>query len=278
MPIGGSSNVCIHPGRRFKKFAAIGILFFKLSSIAIGGEMFDSHNQTLFSSSWSNGIDKRISIQATDRHAVEIEDTDIPEMPRALKVKIARNDNFEFVANGVPRAELSFDAIVRFQRKRKYIVKWQTYIPIEYRFDEKQPEVISQIHQGNASGYPTLALFFSSEQKYGIRSRTGRVEQSVGKMFGNPMRDKGKIVNWTLLYIPDDTGKRAVTELYKDDLIVFRSAGISNAYPGDDSAYFKIGLYKADWIKKASDVNERVLYYGRISISVSSTKACGIDR
>lgn len=224
--------------------------------------------ETLFSSSWLDGIEKEVNLQTTDKHAIEVEDIGYPQMPRAIRVKISRSDNFERVANGVPRAELSFDAVVRFHRNQEYVVKWQTYIPTDYRFDGKQPEVISQIHQGNASGYPTLALFFSAEQQYGIRGRTGRAEQSVGRTFGNLAEDKGKITNWTLHYIPDDTGKQALTELYKNDLIVFRSAGIPNAYPNDDNAYFKIGLYKADWQKKASDVSQRILYYGRISISV----------
>lgn len=237
--------------------------------MAFANDEFNRHNQILFSSSWSSGIEKEINLEATDKNAIEVEDFGYPQMPRAIRVKISRSDNFELVANGVPRAELSFDAVVRFHRNQEYVVKWQTYIPTDYRFDGKQPEVISQIHQGNASGYPTLALFFSAEQQYGIRSRTGRTEQSIGMAFGSLAEDKGKIVNWTLHYIPDDTGKQALTELYKDDLIVFRSTGIPNAYPNDDNAYFKIGLYKADWKKKASDVNQRILYYGRVSISVT---------
>jgi hypothetical protein len=222
--------------------------------------------ETVFSSSWSDGIDRRIEYQAANQEAIQIVHTGNRDMPDAIRVQIARTENYDRVENGTPRAELSFAPIVRFVRNREYLIRWQTLIPSDYQIDRAQPEVFAQIHQGRASGFPTFAFFLSSDGHYAIRSRTGNIDDSVVKIFGDPSLDRGRVVNWELHYIPDDTGHHALTEVYKDGVSVLKSAQKPNAYPGDDQSYFKIGLYKANWKKKLSDVQNRILYYGRVVI------------
>ncbi|MFC4706374.1 MULTISPECIES: heparin lyase I family protein [Paraburkholderia] len=222
----------------------------------------------LFSSAWGHGVDSKIQYQMPNRDSIQVVDLANSAMPHALKVTISRDENYENVANGVPRAEISFGEYIKFHRNEEYFVRWQTYIPGNYKFDKKQPEVIMQIHQGAQIhwGYPTFALFFSTDTGYGVRSRTGQSTDSVGKIFGSPEADRGRVVDWTLRYIPDDTGENAVTELLKDGGVVFQTRGVPNAYPGDDAAYLKFGLYKAGWKTKPTDVDIRTMYFGRVSI------------
>lgn len=220
----------------------------------------------LFSTSWENGISPRLQREAPGADAVRVVSLDDTAIPRALEVTIRRGCNYAKVAGGTPRAELVFSGIARFTRGREYVIDWQTYIPGDYVIDKQQSEVISQIHQGVRSGYPTFALFISEAGKYGVRTRSGEGRPSEGKQFGDPAQDRGRLVSWRLRYIPDDTGRLALSELTKDGEEVFKISGVPNAYASDDGAYFKLGLYKSDWQKRPSDVDVRKLYFGRISI------------
>jgi len=221
----------------------------------------------IFSTSWENGIDPRIQREAINGQSVKVVSLNQTGMSRALEVTIERAENYSQIDSGTPRAELSFAEIARFVRGGDYVINWQTYIPHDYVIDKKQPEVISQIHQGLPSGYPTFALFITNAGKYGVRTRAGEARDSQGGQFGDVERDKGLLVNWKLHYIPDDTGTLALTELQKNGVDVFKVSGIPNAYPSDDDAYFKIGLYKAAWQKQPSDVDQRRMLYGRVSIA-----------
>ncbi|MFX1761090.1 heparin lyase I family protein [Paraburkholderia sp. A1RI-2L] len=252
----------------FNRLWLFAILPVMIPGVVLADNMDMSGFDVLFSSAWKHGVDRNIQYQMPDKDSIQVVDFGDPVMPYALKVKISRDENYGHVANGTPRAEISFGEYIKFHRNNEYVVKWQTYIPSNYKFDKKQPEVITQIHQGAQIhwGYPTLALFFSTDAGYGVRSRTGKSVDSVGKIFGNLEADRGRVVDWTLRYIPDDMGEKAVTELFKDGERVFQTLGVPNAYPGDDAAYLKVGLYKAGWKTKPTDVDVRTLYYGRISI------------
>lgn len=226
----------------------------------------ESGQRVLFSSNWVGGIDHRIQIQAPEKDSISWPGKDGAMPSNMLKVSISRDDNYAGVANGTPRAEMSFNGFLHFKRKREYVVHWQTFIPGDYMFDAKQPELFAQIHQGPPAGYPPFAIFISGATQYEVHNRTVSTRDYVTSRFGSPQEDRGRIVHWALRYVPDDTGSRAVTELTKDGKRVFAIYGVPNAYANDDRAYLKLGLYKADWQKKPSDVDVRTLYYGPVSI------------
>lgn len=244
------------------------MLLMAVSTAVLATESEPRQYDVLFTTSWEHGVDDRLQYQMPERDSIEDVDFGILGTPRALKVTIFRDQNYQGVANGTPRAEISFGEFIKFHRNGDYLVNWQTYIPADYVLDKEQPEVITQIHQGAQikTGYPTFALFLSADGGYGVRSHTQNSNDSIGKIFGNPADDRGRVVNWSLHYIPDDTGKCALTELFKDGQRVFQSKGTPNAYANDDNAYLKFGIYKAGWQVKPSDVRARTMYFGRLSI------------
>lgn len=240
-------------------------VIFCLTGFAFVAEAHES--VTLFYSDWGNGIDKRIEFQVPQENSIELVDSNGMGLKKAVKVTIDKDENYSGVANGSPRAEMSFNKFLHFRQKIGYSIKWQIFIPNDYLFDNKQPELVAQIHQGPPAGYPPFALFFAENGKYEVRSRTQSQIDSVNCYFGNLADDRGRVVDWELSYFPDGTGSEAVTELYKSGKLVFSIKGIPNAYESDDRAYLKLGIYKADWIKKPSDVEVRTLYYGNVAVA-----------
>lgn len=222
----------------------------------------------VYRSAWHDGIDPRLTIQAPHPDSISI-----VAMPQfhgiALKATMHRSEDFTRVASGTPRAEIVFAQVVHFAVGKDYEVRWSTMIPPAYRLDAQQPEIITQLHQGGFTGSPPFALMLAGEQ-YQVDVRGGAGTSSQSFTFGAPAADAGKVVNWRLRYRPDDKGTNALTELYKDGVRVVHSAGSANAYPGDKYAYLKIGLYKWWWKTRASDVQDRTMYYGDVEITESA--------
>ncbi|HEX7636262.1 MAG TPA: heparin lyase I family protein [Noviherbaspirillum sp.] len=221
----------------------------------------------LFSTDWSHGIDKRIQFQRPRAGSIELVDLG-GEMggKKLVQVTINKDDDYSGVANGTPRAEMSFNGFLHFREGGEYVIDWSMYIPGNYIIDRGQPELVFQIHQGPPAGYPPFALFISDDGEYEVHNRTQSKSDSVTALFGSVEHDRGHVVHWELHYCPDSTGKKAATELVKDGQVVFAIRGVPNAYNDDDGAYLKIGLYKADWLKKPSDVTVRTMYYGGLSV------------
>lgn len=227
-------------------------------------DLNNSGYTTLYQSSWRNGIDSNLVIQAPNG---DITTTALPQFGGvALKASMLRTDDFANVANGTPRAEVSFTAVQKFAIGNEYQVSWSTMIPPNGPLDSKQPEIITQIHQGTNSGSPPFALLINGQQ-YEVDVRGGGGTQSRSFQFGAPVGDEGKVVTWLLNYRPDDTGASAVTDLYKDGVLVVHAIGYPNAYSGDQNAYLKIGVYKWWWLTRPSDVTQRTMYYGDVQIS-----------
>jgi hypothetical protein len=232
----------------------------------VSGAAAQETSADLFSSDWHNGIDTRLELQRASPGAIRVVGLDRPDMRLALEFTIERDTDYRGVANGTPRAEVSFNRFLHFMRGRAYTIRWQTLIPEDYRFDAQQPEVIAQIHQGPAAGYPPFALFIAGNGQYEVHNRTNDRRDDVTRLFGAPLDDRGHVVDWLLRYIPDDAGQHALTELSENGRVVFRLTGVPNAYRNDDGAYLKLGLYKAAWQHAPSDVDRRSLYYGRVSV------------
>src|SRR5438105_148270 len=86
------------------------------------------------------------------------------------------------------------------------------------------------------------------------------------KVDGDAEAARGRWVRWDLVYRGDSSGSAAETELSRDGESVWSASGSPNAYPGDDQAYLKLGLYKWDWQKKPSDVDERTLFVSDVAV------------
>lgn len=219
----------------------------------------------LYRSAWRDGIDPRLTIQAPEPDSVST-----VAMPQfngvALKTTMRRSDNFSRVASGTPRVEIVFAPVVHFAVGKEYEVRWSTMIPAGYPLDTRQPEIITQLHQGGFTGSPPFALMLAGDHyQVDVRGAASGASRSV--TFGTPAADAGKAISWLLRYRPDDEGTNALTELYKDGVRVVHSVGMANAYPGDKDAYLKIGIYKWWWKTRPSDVSDRTMYYGNVEIA-----------
>jgi hypothetical protein len=128
--------------------------------------------------------------------------------------------------------------------------------------------IFTQIHQSSTSGPPTLAMTLLGNN-YTIAQRGGANPQraSAAQSFCCPNADRGKWVHWALRYLPDASGRQAITILYKDGAMVFEARGLPNAYQEDQDAHLKIGLYKAGWKREPSDVEDIQMDFGPVSIS-----------
>lgn len=183
---------------------------------------------------------------------------------KVVKISLNKTDDFSRVCNGSPRAEISFQSNFNFRRNREYLVEFSTYIPSQFKFDFKQPEIIAQIHQKLNTGSPVFALVLDGD-KYQARVRSDKVDtQNV--TIAQAGSDKDKWVSWMLRYRPDSSGVSSISELYKNDELSFSANGHPNSYPTDDGAYFKFGLYKWWWNAKPSDVTNRRLYFGDLTV------------
>jgi len=180
--------------------------------------------------------------------------------------QLIRNMEFVGVANGVPRAEIVF-LKPRFKQGETYRISWSTFLPLDYVFDFKQEEIITQIHQETPQfGSPPFAIIVSAgEYKINVLGSTNgrilRASKSAGEV------QRGSWANWDLTYTPDSSGARSITTLKLNGTSVAAFDGVSNAYQNDDSAYLKVGIYKWDWLKRPSDVDGRILYVSNVCIS-----------
>jgi hypothetical protein len=226
-----------------------------------------TNERILFSTSWEHGIDPRLQLQRAAPKALTIVSPPNADSQKFLRVILTRNGDYTGVANGTPRAEISFGGFLHFIQGHEYVIQWQMRIPEDFQFDSQQDEVVGQIHQGPATGYPPFALFIAGSGQYEVHNRTGRKQDSVTHLFGTPLFDRGRLVKWKLVYVPDSTGRVSTTELYKDGKRVFSIHGVPNAYVKDDGSYFKLGIYKAHWKSEPSDVDVRTIYIGAVSIA-----------
>ncbi|NPT35566.1 polysaccharide lyase [Paraburkholderia xenovorans] len=221
----------------------------------------------VFSTAWSGGIDAGIGVQANPGDITVVDDPVVAGR-KAVRVHMIQSEDFSKIANGVPRAELIFPKAVTFSQGPDYLIRWSTLIPVGFTFDTKQAVIITQVHQGDWTGGPTIALSLQGQQ-YAISERGGAntATVSAGKWLCCADVDKGKWVDWSLRYVADDSGHHASTQLWKDGRLVFASQGVPNAYIGVQDAYLKVGLYKSGWKSSASDVSAITLFFGPVSVS-----------
>jgi hypothetical protein len=221
----------------------------------------------LYAADWQGGIDPEIGVQSNPGDIAVVADPVVPGR-NALRASISITENFSGVVNGTPRAEILFPAPVTFAQGKDYLIRWSTFLPVGFAFDSKQLVIVTQIHQSLTTGSPTIALGLLGTQ-YGISERGGSnpTVASGGKWLCCADTDRGKWVNWALRYVPDQTGQHSSLELYKDGTSVYAVQGASNAYLTDQSAYLKMGLYKAGWKTQPSDVTQITMFFGPVYVS-----------
>lgn len=235
-----------------------------MTSISHGAASAEEY-ELLYNSSWAQGIDPRVDIQAP-HNAISVVDSQVFHGP-ALQVSIRRSDDFSNVANGTPRGEIVFGRIFRFEPDTLYEIDWSTSIPLDYQFDSLQPELITQILQGPEGGLgsPPFSIRFV-DGRYQVEIRSAAKVAPRVFVFGDPAADRGKVVHWQLRYRPNHTGANAITDLLMDGATVVHCDECGNAYANDRDAYLKIGIYKWWWQSRPSDVSVRTLYFGNVAV------------
>lgn len=216
---------------------------------------------TIKSSDWQAGLGSLYSIQSPSADNVTIVDDPLVPGRKVVQVYVRSDQNYSQVANGSPRAEMVFSGDVKFVQGQVYLVRWSTYIPSSYVFDPKNLMVVTQIHQSSLTGSPPVELDLSGSN-YNVSVRGG--SQAVySKQICCAQQDQGKWVNWALRYVPDASGVHSSTQLWKDGVAVFATQGVPNAYPGDNNAYLKMGIYLLSLFQSISQIT---LLFGPVTI------------
>ncbi|WP_454874104.1 heparin lyase I family protein [Paraburkholderia xenovorans] len=210
---------------------------------------------------WQDGLVSLYGIQSPSAENVTVVDDPLARGRKVAQVYIRSDQNYTQVANGSPRAEMVFGGDVEFVQGNDYLVQWSTYIPQSYVFDPKLLMVVAQIHQGPTAGSPAMELDLNGGH-YVVSVRGGS-HQAFSKEICCAPQDQGKWVNWALRYVPDSTGAHASTQLWKDGVAVFATQGVPNAYPADNSAYLKMGIYL---LSPFQSRNELTLLFGPVTI------------
>lgn len=210
-----------------------------------------------------SGLDsKKLTLQGPRQGSIAVVDAPGGAPGKAVKFSIRKDDEYGGVANGAPRAEINFGPQFRFEINKEYYINWSIFIPDDFAFDFKQPEGISQIHQGPNIGSPPWGLSLHGDH-YQVDLRNGNgAGNSIQSMdAGSALEDKGKWVAWSFHYLPDGSGRNSISELFKDGKEILNANGKPNAFSGDSRSYFKFGVYKWWWKTKPSDVTERTVYF-----------------
>ncbi|WP_133645653.1 heparin lyase I family protein [Paraburkholderia flava] len=221
----------------------------------------------VYETAWKDGLGSDAGIQSSRQSNIALVDDPLTHDRKVVRVHIERSENFSKIINGLPRAEFSLPPDVRLKSGHHYLIRWSTLLPSGFSFDGQQMAIITQIHQSASSGGspPFMLTLMGSDYTVSERGGTNTVH-GRGARICCASGDVGRWIHWTLLYTPDAEGSQAVTQLLKDGVKVFDSHGMPNAYPDDQRAYLKFGVYKPGWQQSASDVDQITLFYGPISV------------
>jgi hypothetical protein len=225
---------------------------------------------TMYVNDWRVGFGSLITMQYARSDDITIVADPAVQGGKALQIRMDRDEDFSNVANGSPRAEIIFPPEVRFVSGGEYSVKWSTYLPDSFVSDPEQELVITQIHQGSLSGPPPVMLTLRGD-KYVFVTRGGEHARTNSQTVCCATSDIGKWVHWSLHYVPDPSGVRALTQLSKDGRPISAASGDANAYADGKPAYLKMGLYKYRWHLDPSNVDTIAMLYGPVSISERPT-------
>ncbi|WGS53973.1 polysaccharide lyase [Paraburkholderia sp. D15] len=224
------------------------------SALASTFTMIESEN-------WQSGLSALQGIQSPSADNVTIVDDPLDTSQPAVQVYVRSDQNYSQVANGAVRAEMVFGNHLKFVQGKDYLLRWRTYIPPDYVFDPKLVMVITQIHQTALSGSPPMELDLNGGNY--VVSMRGGPSVTTSKSICCAQQDQGRWVDWALRYMPDAGGVHASTQLWKDGVAVFGTQGFPNAYPGDNSAYLKMGIYL---LSPFQTRNQITLLFGPVTV------------
>lgn len=209
---------------------------------------------------WAQGMPPSAGVQGAKPESILVRHA-ANSARASLHVQLSRSDSFANVPGGTPRAEVSLGS-TRFENGTDYVLVWSTMIPDDFRRDTQQPEIITQIHQGLATGSPPFALLINNDH-YEVNVRSDDKASLRVSRFGNVGDDRGRFVCWRLHYVPDGAGQFSKTELYEGDKLVYADSK-ANAYLNDKEGYLKLGVYKWLWATNRSDVTRRSMDFGNV--------------
>lgn len=223
--------------------------------------------QEMYASNFAAGIDKKISRQGVGPHSLQIVDAPGGRAGKCLRVTMSKDENFAKVANGAPRSELAFGRFFSFAPGHSYRVEWSTYLPPDHQFDSQQQMSLAQVHGGPNRGSPPFMLSLLGDH-YRVDVRGAQLTKPHYEKFllGPAAGDLGEWVTWRLEYRPDPTGAAARLRVFKNGQLFHESSSIPNAYQDDTEAYWKLGLYKWDWLREPSDVTTQTVYFGDFKV------------
>lgn len=259
-----SVNMC---ARRAMVLAGLASIVLTGSAIGHEPDIRPTSYRLIYWNDWQAGIGDLEFQKAQRSDIVWIRDPLVVGR-HAIRVQLRRGENFTRLVNTLPRAEFLLPRDIVLAPGQEYLIQWRTYLPSDFVFDRQQMEIITQIHQSGLTGSPPFMLtLLGQEYAFSVR---GGVDTAHG--FGARLccvgADLGNWVEWALQYVPDASGRQAVTHLWKDGVSVFDGSGRPNAYPGDMYAYVKFGVYKPDWLKSPSDIDSVTLYFGEVSVAM----------
>src|SRR5437868_6513708 len=88
----------------------------------------------------AQGFDRGVMLQQPGPDCIRIDAAPGGRSGRAIVVSVSRDASYGGVANGAPRAEMSFAPSVRFALGHRYVIRWSTFLPADYAPDRQQPE------------------------------------------------------------------------------------------------------------------------------------------
>ncbi|AOJ18073.1 hypothetical protein WJ11_01290 [Burkholderia cenocepacia] len=228
----------------------------------------------LYVNEWQYGVSD-LGMQAAQPSDVRWVVDPVTPDKRAIRVQLRRDEDFSRVVNGAPRAEFTLPKNIVLRTGKEYLIRWRIYLPTDFEFDGRQMEIITQLHQGTRNGPPPIMLtLLGNGYEFSVRGGAD-TRHGVGLRMCCAAADRGRWVEWTMRYAPDASGRDAVTQLWKDGVHVFDGSGKPNAYPDDDKAYLKFGVYKPEWQKLPSDIERIALYFSDVRVDERSLRTDG---
>src|SRR4051812_23100348 len=77
----------------------------------------------------AGGLDRRVMAQGPRPDSITVADDPAGESGKVLRFSLSRDDDYSHVANGVPRAEISFASAFRLRQGTRYRIRWSVFLP-----------------------------------------------------------------------------------------------------------------------------------------------------
>ncbi len=197
----------------------------------------------------------------------------------SLRIELRKTDP---IVNGGKRAEISLN---REEKNEEHWYGLDIFLPFSgteyYADDPLSAESLTQWHNVPDPGeeWTTSPLGLLTKNGEYIISRLWD-ENPISKNYdiwenkkeskhnlGSYHMDLGKWVRWVFHvkwgWLPEHNTK---LEVFKNNALVLDCSGLPNTTNDKYGVYWKIGIYKWDWMSQNSILTKRIVYYDNISI------------